>query len=160
MQRISYLDTDDEHLKIADSKKNYRSASLDTDIDQRSVGDDATDVRRGSEVSANSAISAYGDNKRNPSTLGFQTTNARPTVESNDAPRLSTVAELDPNRIQHRMFAQFLKEDAEVKMDNNSPVQYERVETAGFNDSVSNNDNQLINNTLHSHLNESKEQFI
>ena len=95
--------------------------------------------------------------------MGFQTTNDRPTVESHNVPKFNTVAELDPRRIQHRMFAQFLKEESEVNMDNNSPGQYEQLDTAGFNDSVSNNDNQLINNTTNTsnnHLNESKEQFI
>jgi hypothetical protein len=68
--------------------------------------------------------------KRNPSALGV----ARST------PTFTTIAELDQSRIQHRMFAQFLRDDveAEVTSPNYENVARsdleEHLDTAGFND--------------------------
>ena len=103
-------------------------------------GDDQTDIGRTSEISAasgqtTSAISAQGEPQRKPSAQ-FTGANKNRLGESADAaPAVSTVAELDKNNISHLMFAQFLKKDAEVKMDqSNTTGQQTRVSTAGFND--------------------------
>lgn len=93
---------------------------MDTDIDAHNFADTTTEngrVTEISDVSNPSAISAQYGGQRKPSALNAMEKTEKQN-RSDATPDVSAhkVAELDKNNMQHRLFAQFLKDDADNKL--------------------------------------------